>query len=51
LDFFGVLVADGVAVEAARVANVTKSDVKYWKKRFVKAGALVLRVSQDPDTF
>ena len=50
LDILGVLGADGVAGEAARLANVVKSDVSYWVKRFIKAGALVLRESQDPST-
>jgi hypothetical protein len=50
LDILGVLGADGVAGEAARLANVVKSDVSYWAKRFIKAGALVLRESQDPST-
>jgi hypothetical protein len=49
-DILGVLGADGVAGEAAIVANVVKSDVSYWVKRFVKASALVLRESQDPET-
>lgn len=49
-DILGVLGADGVAGEAAIAAGVVKSDVSYWVKRFIKAGALVLRESQDPDT-
>lgn len=49
-DILGVLGADGVAGEAAIAAGVVKSDVSYWVKRFIKAGALVLRESQDPET-
>jgi hypothetical protein len=40
-----VLGADGVASEAVRIANCVKSNVSYWKDRFVKAGAL--RLKQD----
>jgi len=50
LDILGVLGAEGVAAEAVRVAGVVKSDVTYWKNRFIKAGALTLRESQDPAT-
>ena len=50
LDILGVLGADGVAADAVPIAGVVKSDVSYWKNRFVKAGALVLRESQDPPT-
>lgn len=50
LDILGVLGADGVAAQAAIIAGVSKSDVSYWVKRFIKAGALALRVSQDPTT-
>ena len=49
-DILGVLGAEGVAAEAVRIAGVVKSDVTYWKNRFVKAGALVLRESQHPET-
>ena len=49
-DILGVLGAAGVAAEAVGIAGVVKSDVSYWKDRFVKAGALVLRESQDPKT-
>ena len=50
LDILGVLGAQGVAAEAVRIAGVVKSDVTYWKNRFVKAGALLPRESQDPLT-
>lgn len=50
LDILGVLGAEGVAAEAVKIANVVKSDVTYWKNRFIKAGALVLRESQKPKT-
>ena len=50
LDILGVLGAEGVAAEAVGIAGVVKSDVSYWKNRFVRAGALVLRTSQDPET-
>ncbi|MDT8782509.1 MAG: hypothetical protein IAX22_07710 [Candidatus Bathyarchaeota archaeon] len=40
-----VLGADGVASEAVRIANCVKSNVSYWKDRFIKAGAL--RLKQD----
>ena len=49
-DILGVLGAEGVAAEAVRIAGVVKSDVTYWKNRFVKSGALVLRESQHPET-
>jgi hypothetical protein len=49
-DILGVLGSQGVAAEAVIAAGVVKSDVSYWKDRFVAAGALVLRVSQDPET-
>ena len=49
-DILGVLGAEGVAAEAVRIAGVVKSDVTYWKNRFVKSGALVLRESQDQKT-
>jgi hypothetical protein len=39
-----VLGADGVASEAVRIANCVKSNVSYWKDRFIKAGALRLKV-------
>ena len=39
-----VLGADGVASEAVRIANCVKSNVSYWKDRFLKAGALQLKV-------
>ena len=39
-----VLGADGVASEAVRIAGCAKSTVSYWKDRFLKAGALRLRV-------
>jgi hypothetical protein len=42
--------AEGVVAEAVAIAGVVKSDVTYWKNRFVKAGALVLRKSQDQET-
>jgi hypothetical protein len=45
LDILGVLGADGVASEAVRVAGCCKSNVSYWKNRFLKAGAL--RLKQD----
>jgi len=38
-----VLGADGVASEAVQIANCVKSNVSYWKDRFIKAGALRLR--------
>ncbi len=38
-----VLGADGVASEAALIADCAKSNVTYWKNRFLKAGALRLR--------
>ena len=37
--------ADGVASEAVRIAKCVKSNVSYWKDRFIKAGAL--RLKQD----
>ena len=40
-----VLGADGVASEAVKIANCVKSNVSYWKDRFIKAGAL--RLKQD----
>ncbi len=43
LDILGVLGADGVASEAVRVAGCCKSNVTYWKNRFIEAGALRLR--------
>ena len=49
-DILGVLGAEGVASEAVRIAGVVKSDVTYWKNRFVKSGALVLRESQHSET-
>ena len=49
-DILGVLGAGGVAAEAVGIAGVVKSDVTYWKNRFVRAGALVLRESQDQKT-
>jgi hypothetical protein len=49
-DILGVLGAEGVAAQAAVIANVSKSTVSYWKNRFVKAGALAPRLSQDPKT-
>jgi hypothetical protein len=49
-DILGVLGAEGVAAEAVRIAGVVKSDVTYWKNRFVRAGALVPRESQTPQT-
>ena len=39
-----VLGADGVASEAVRIAKCVKSNVSYWKDRFIKAGALRLKV-------
>lgn len=50
MDILGVLGAEGVAGEAARIAGVVKSDVTYWKNRFVQAGALIPRTSQTPVT-
>jgi len=44
LDILGVLGADGVASEAVRVAGCCKSNVTYWKNKFLKAGALRLKV-------
>jgi hypothetical protein len=38
-----VLGADGVASEAVRIANCVKSNVSYWKDRFIQAGALRLK--------
>jgi hypothetical protein len=38
-----VLGADGVASEAVRIADCVKSNVTYWKNRFIQAGALRLR--------
>lgn len=49
-DILGVLGAEGVAAEAVAIAGVVKSNVTYWKNRFVKAGALILRESQDQET-
>ena len=40
-----VLGADGVASEAVKIANCVKSNVSYWKDRFIKVGAL--RLKQD----
>lgn len=40
-----VLGADGVASEAVKIAHCVKSNVSYWKDRFIKAGAL--RLKQD----
>jgi hypothetical protein len=40
-----VLGADGVASEAVRIAKCVKSNVSYWKDRFIQAGAL--RLKQD----
>ncbi len=40
-----VLGADGVASEAVKIANCVKSNVSYWKDRFIQAGAL--RLKQD----
>jgi hypothetical protein len=40
-----VLGADGVASEAVRIAKCVKSNVSYWKDRFIEAGAL--RLKQD----
>ena len=45
LKILAVLGADGVASEAVRIANCVKSNVTYWKNRFIKAGAL--RLTQD----
>jgi hypothetical protein len=39
-----VLGADGVASEAVKIANCVKSNVSYWKDRFIQAGALRLKV-------
>ncbi len=39
-----VLGADGVASEAVRIAKCVKSNVSYWKDRFLKAGALRLKM-------
>lgn len=50
LDILGVLGSNGVAGEAVAVAGVAKSDVSYWAKRFILAGALVLRESTTPQT-
>jgi hypothetical protein len=44
LDILGVLGADGVASEAVRVAGCCKSNVTYWKNKFLKAGAMRLKV-------
>ena len=44
-DILGVLGAEGVASEAVRVAGCCKSNVTYWKNRFIQAGAL--RLKQD----
>jgi hypothetical protein len=43
LKILGVLGADGVASEAAKIAGCTKSNVTYWKNRFLRAGALRLQ--------
>jgi hypothetical protein len=43
-DILGVLGADGVASEAVRVACCCKSNVTYWKNKFIRAGALRLKV-------
>ena len=40
-----VLGADGVASEAVRIAKCVKSNVSYWKDRFIQAGALRLKVN------
>lgn len=45
LDILGVLGADGVASEAAKVAGCAKSNVSYWKDKFLRVGAL--RLQQD----
>ncbi len=50
MDILGVLGAQGVAAQAAIIADVTKSDVSWWVKRFVRAGALVLDESQSAET-
>lgn len=38
-----ILGADGVASEAVRTVGCVKSNVTYWKNRFLKGGALTLR--------
>jgi hypothetical protein len=43
LSVFG---ADGVASEAVKIANRVKSNVSYWKDRFIKASALRLKVDR-----
>ena len=40
-----VLGTDGVASEAVQIAGCAKSTVSYWKDRFIKAGALRLKVN------
>ncbi len=45
LKILAVLGADGVASEAVKIAHCVKSNVSYWKDRFIKAGAL--RLKQD----
>jgi hypothetical protein len=44
LDILGVLGADGVASEAVRMVGCCKSNVTYWKNKFLRAGALRLKV-------
>ncbi len=49
-DILITLGAGGVAGNAAKVADVVKSDVSYWAKRFVCAGALIVDEAQSAKT-
>ncbi len=49
-DILKVLGSGWIAEDAARVAGVNKSDVWYWKERFVYSGALIPKESQDAQT-
>jgi hypothetical protein len=49
-DILKVLGSGWIAEDAARVAGVNKSDVWYWKERFVYSGALIPKESQDAET-
>ncbi|NLF88070.1 hypothetical protein GX563_04520 [Candidatus Bathyarchaeota archaeon] len=50
LKILSVLGADGVAEQAMVAAECVKSNVSYWAKRFVSAGALILRQTQMPNS-
>jgi hypothetical protein len=49
-DILKVLGSGWIAEDAARVAGVNKSDVWYWKERFVFSGALITKESQVAET-